>query len=98
MAKCDDKIVGACIAGYDGEHGSLYAVAVLDESRRTGVGVKLVSSAIRALKGGRLPQSQSANSFYKHSGSIALQIFGVCCREAPEYGHFDVEAGIIKYR
>jgi ribosomal protein S18 acetylase RimI-like enzyme len=50
VAERNDKIVGACIAGYDGHRGWLYAVAVLDECRRMGVGRQLVTVAVRSLK------------------------------------------------
>jgi ribosomal protein S18 acetylase RimI-like enzyme len=50
VADWNDKIVGACIAGYDGHRGWLYAVGVIDEYRRTRVGVELVTLAIRSLK------------------------------------------------
>jgi len=44
------KLVTACMAGYDGHRGWLYAVAVLAEQRRDGVGAKLVKHAMQALK------------------------------------------------
>ena len=43
-------IIGACMAGYDGHRGWLYAVAVCNEQRRSGVGSALVQHAIQALK------------------------------------------------
>ena len=50
VAESNGKIVGACMAGYDGHRGWLYAVAVLEEYRRSGTGEELVTSAMRALK------------------------------------------------
>jgi ribosomal protein S18 acetylase RimI-like enzyme len=50
VAETDDKIVGACIAGYDGHRGWLYAVAVSPEHRRNGTGTQLVTYAMQALK------------------------------------------------
>lgn len=44
------SIVGACMAGYDGHRGWLYAVAVLPDHRRTGIGEQLVSQSIDALR------------------------------------------------
>ena len=50
VAMNNEKIVGACMAGYDGHRGWLYAVAVLNEYRRKGIGTQLVNCAIEALK------------------------------------------------
>ncbi|MAY02644.1 MAG: GNAT family acetyltransferase [Gammaproteobacteria bacterium] len=44
------ELIGACMAGYDGHRGWLYALGVIDEYRRTGVGSELVKFAINALK------------------------------------------------
>ena len=43
-------IVGACMAGYDGHRGWLYAVAVTPLNRRSGIGKKLVLYAVEELK------------------------------------------------
>ena len=50
VAERDDRIVGACMAGYDGHRGWLYAVAVAPEQRRNGTGTLLVKAAIEDLK------------------------------------------------
>jgi len=50
VAEHEGKMVGACMAGYDGHRGWLYAVAVLRESRRNGTGVDLVKYAMQSLK------------------------------------------------
>ena len=50
IAVDDGKIVGACMAGYDGHRGWLYAVAVLKEYRRSGVGAELVKHAMHSLQ------------------------------------------------
>lgn len=44
------QIIGACMAGYDGHRGWLYAVAVLPEHRRNGTGSSLVTTALEELK------------------------------------------------
>ena len=46
----DGKMCGACMAGYDGHRGWLYAVAVSPDQRRNGAGKALVLFAIQALK------------------------------------------------
>ena len=46
----EGKLVGACMAGYDGHRGWLYAVAVLKNQRRNGTGAALVRYAMQALK------------------------------------------------
>lgn len=45
------ELQGACIAGYDGHRGWLYAVAVRQNQRRDGTGSALVNYAIQTLKG-----------------------------------------------
>ena len=50
LAENNNEIIGACMAGYDGHRGWLYAVAVLPEHRRSGTGTQLVKHAMQALK------------------------------------------------
>jgi len=50
VAEQNDQIVGACMAGYDGHRGWLYAVAVSPDFRRSGIGSLLVNAAIQQLK------------------------------------------------
>ena len=50
VAENENELVGACMAGYDGHRGWLYAVAVLEEQRRNGTGALLVKQTMEALK------------------------------------------------
>jgi ribosomal protein S18 acetylase RimI-like enzyme len=50
ISEKDNQIVGACMAGYDGHRGWLYAVAVSPEHRRAGTGTSLVFAALEELK------------------------------------------------
>jgi ribosomal protein S18 acetylase RimI-like enzyme len=50
IAETNDRLIGACMAGYDGHRGWLYAVAVLPEHRRDGTGASLVETTVEALK------------------------------------------------
>ena len=50
IAEANGELIGACMAGYDGHRGWLYAVAVEPTCRREGVGAKLVKYAIKNLK------------------------------------------------
>lgn len=50
VAEHNGKLIGACMAGYDGVRGWLYSVAVLDEQRRCGAGSALVNYALQCLK------------------------------------------------
>jgi ribosomal protein S18 acetylase RimI-like enzyme len=50
VAAQDDTIIGTVMAGYDGHRGWLYAVAVSQKSRRSGVGTALVRAAEAALQ------------------------------------------------
>ena len=49
LALLDKQVVGGCMAGYDGHRGWLYAVAILPEKRRNGIGAALVKETIAAL-------------------------------------------------
>ncbi len=49
IAEAEGELIGACMAGYDGHRGWLYAVAVDPVHRRKGIGEKLVKHAIQAL-------------------------------------------------
>jgi len=50
VAESEGELIGACMAGYDGHRGWLYAVAVAPSHRRKGIGEKLVKFAMQALK------------------------------------------------
>lgn len=50
VAVNDGKVVGSVMAGYDGHRGWLYAVAVCQSYRRSGLGTKLVRKAEEALR------------------------------------------------
>ncbi len=50
VAEDNGIIAGACMVGYDGHRGWLYAVGVLGEYRRCGLGKKLIQAAMTALK------------------------------------------------
>ena len=50
MAEYQGKLIGACMAGYDGHRGWLYGVGVLQEHRRIGAGAALVKYAMQSLK------------------------------------------------
>lgn len=50
VAESEDSIIGACMAGYDGHRGWIYAVAVNPEFRRHGLGKQLVTAAIEAMQ------------------------------------------------
>jgi hypothetical protein len=50
VAENDGSVIGACMVGYDGHRGWLYAVAVSPQHRRSGAGSQLVIHAMQALK------------------------------------------------
>jgi len=50
VAEDNKEIAGACIAGYDGHRGWLYAVAVSRKCRRKGKGSQLIKYATKSLK------------------------------------------------
>jgi ribosomal protein S18 acetylase RimI-like enzyme len=76
VAEMNGSLVGACMAGYDGHRGWLYAVAVLPEYRRDGTGAALVEYAVQALKSAGCIKvnlqiragNEAVMSFYKSLG------------------------------
>jgi ribosomal protein S18 acetylase RimI-like enzyme len=50
VSEQDAQIVGACMAGYDGHRGWLYAVAVAPDYRRSGIGTELVIGTLKELR------------------------------------------------
>lgn len=50
VAKADNSIVGAIIAGHDGRRGYIYHTAVSKDCRRRGIAKALVESAVAALE------------------------------------------------
>lgn len=50
VAEYEGGIIGACMAGYDGHRGWLYAVAVAAGQRRRGVGRRLIEEALASLR------------------------------------------------
>jgi ribosomal protein S18 acetylase RimI-like enzyme len=50
ITESNSEIVGACMAGYDGHRGWLYAMAVSANHRRAGIATKLVLYAMQELK------------------------------------------------
>ncbi|MDJ0877601.1 MAG: GNAT family acetyltransferase [Halieaceae bacterium] len=50
VAEEKGRVIGACMAGYDGHRGWLYAVAVAKDRRRGGIGKRLIEQAVESLK------------------------------------------------
>ena len=67
VAEDGGRIVGACMAGYDGHRGWLYSVAVMPEQRR---------------QGNWLHQGQSSNSSVQSRSKSLLRVFRLRCRRA----------------
>ncbi|MFT7458820.1 MAG: ribosomal protein S18 acetylase RimI-like enzyme [Planctomycetota bacterium] len=78
VAEENNIIIGACMAGYDGHRGWLYAVAIEHKLRRKGIGKELVTFAIACLKElgcGKVnlqirKGNEQAEDFYKSLGFI----------------------------
>lgn len=50
VAKMGDEVVGAILCGHDGRRGCLYHVCVREDVRRCGIGKKMVTHCMNALK------------------------------------------------
>ena len=50
VAEKKERIIGACMAGYDGHRGWLYSVAVATDQRRRGIGKSLIEKTMKSLK------------------------------------------------
>lgn len=76
VASADGRVVGAVMAGYDGQRGWLYHLAVEPARRRQGIGRALVRAAERALRTRGcpkinlqiLPDNREVIAFYHHLG------------------------------
>lgn len=76
VAEEDGKIVGAILCGHDGRRGCLYHVCVDPDYRRQGIGKRMVSYCLDALKKEGInnvtliafTQNDIGNSFWHHVG------------------------------
>jgi ribosomal protein S18 acetylase RimI-like enzyme len=50
VAADNARVIGACMAGYDGHRGWLYVVAVATDQRRRGIGKRIIEHAMNSLK------------------------------------------------
>lgn len=50
IARAENKIIGVILCGHDGRRGYIYHTAVKTDYRDNGIGKKLVSTVIEALK------------------------------------------------
>lgn len=50
VAVCDGKIVGAILCGHDGRRACLYHVCVHEDYRKRGIGQRMVTQCLEALK------------------------------------------------
>lgn len=70
------EIVGAILAGHDGYRGFIHHTAVLASHRGTGIGTKLVNTAVEAIKNERINKvvlvafktNTLGNSFWEKQG------------------------------
>jgi len=76
VAETNGRVIGTAMAGYDGHRGWLYAIAVLPECRRTGVGSSLLAEAetrLRAMGCGKVnlqvrAGNEAVAAFYRRHG------------------------------
>ncbi|MBI9034936.1 MAG: GNAT family acetyltransferase [Bacteroidales bacterium] len=86
VAKCDDKIIGAVLGGFDGRRGIMYHLAVDKKFRGQGIASSLVDELEKRLKEKGciryyllvVPENANAISFYENRGweIMNLSVFG----------------------
>ncbi len=75
------RLIGAILAGHDGWRGHLYHMAVKPDYRERGVGTRLVSAAVSALKSEDI---QRIHCLVKRDNLIAQQFWEACSFELRE--------------
>lgn len=76
VAYCKEELVGSILCGHDGRRGCLYHVCVREEYRKHGIGKKMVTFCMEALKKEGInkvsliafKQNQLGNGFWKTMG------------------------------
>lgn len=76
VAELDGEIVGVILAGHDGRRGYIHHTCVASELRHSGIGTRLVETALDALKGEGISKvalvvfdkNNGGNDFWEHMG------------------------------
>ena len=75
------RLVGAVLAGHDGWRGYLYHMAVKPDYRERGIGARLVSAAVDAIKQDGIPK---VHCLVKRNNLVAQQFWEACGFEMRE--------------
>ncbi|MDO9365948.1 MAG: GNAT family N-acetyltransferase [Methylotenera sp.] len=75
------RLIGAILAGHDGWRGHLYHMAVKPDYRERGIGTRLVSAAVRAIKS---EDVQKIHCLVKRDNVISQQFWEACSFEQRE--------------
>ncbi|HYN55251.1 MAG TPA: GNAT family N-acetyltransferase [Methylotenera sp.] len=75
------RLIGAVLAGHDGWRGYLYHMAIKPDYRERGIGTRLVSAAISAIK---CEDIQKIHCLVKRDNLIAQQFWEACGFELRE--------------
>ena len=81
VATCDEKVVGVLLCGHDGRRGIIQHACVSPDYRRLGIGQKLVSLGLDALKAEGITKvllvafkkNEGGNAFWESQGFTLLE-------------------------
>lgn len=84
VAMENDELIGIILAGHDGRRGYIYHMSVREESRHMGIGTKLVSKCLEALKNEGInkvallvfKRNEVGNAFWEKQGFILREDIG----------------------
>lgn len=89
VAKSEGRLLGAVLAGHDGRRGYLHHLAVAASARRQGIGGRLVTESLEALKKTGIQKchififnsNTSGRAFWKSLGWVLREDIGIVSKD-----------------
>lgn len=98
VAICEGCVVGAILCGHDGRRGCLYHVCVREDMRRHGIGRKMVTFAMNALKQEKISKVSLIAFSSNDIGNAFWKTIGWTKREDLNYYDFVLnEENIVRF-